>query len=145
MYPTWGCGISPEPINSWEKCHFCNFRKKKKHDSSKERGKGSCWMSMIVSNQYLHDKFILCECRLAPLLPLPLNRTPMYAYPPTPLWTLPLASQMARSGSRVKAPPLAAHPRHGPLNMVTRRSQYRVVKCNRFYDISNFSQKRLAI
>ena len=36
------------------------------------------------------------ECHLPPLLPLPLNRTPTYTYPPTPFWTLLLllASQL---------------------------------------------------
>ena len=40
----------------------------------------------IMSNQLLHAKFMQCECRLPPLLPLPLNRTPTYIYPPTPFW-----------------------------------------------------------
>jgi len=39
----------------------------------------------IIEHQLLHDKFMQRECRLAPLLPLPLNRTPVYTYLPTPL------------------------------------------------------------
>jgi len=50
------------------------FKLSKNYDSGKERGKGSCWIMtiiMMMSSQLLHDKFILCECRLPPLLPLP--------------------------------------------------------------------------
>jgi len=30
---------------------------------------------MMMRNQLLHDKIILCVCRLPPLIPLPLNNT----------------------------------------------------------------------
>jgi len=67
------------------------------HDSSKETGKRSCWVIMIMSNQLLNDNCIVCECRVAPLLRLPLKRTtyplmpfesswpPNFSFPPTPL------------------------------------------------------------
>jgi len=43
-----------------------------------------------MKNPLLYDKFIRCECRLPPLLSLPLNRIPTYTYPrpPAPFWTL---------------------------------------------------------
>ena len=40
--------------------------KKFKYDLSKERGKGRCWIITIMSNQLLHDQFMLCECRYFP-------------------------------------------------------------------------------
>ena len=67
------------------------------HDSSKETGKRSCWVIMIMSNQLLNDNCIVCECRVAPLLRLPRKRTtyplmpfesswpPNFSFPPTPL------------------------------------------------------------
>jgi hypothetical protein len=38
---------------------------------------GQLW---ITGNSVLHDKFILCESHLPPVLQLPLKRTPTYAY-----------------------------------------------------------------
>ena len=41
-----------------------------------------------TSNQLLHDKSLLCDCRLPPCLPLLLNTTPKYTCPPAPLRAL---------------------------------------------------------
>jgi len=54
-----------KPNQFVKKCHFWT-PEKLKCDSSKDREKGSCWSITIMSNQLLHDKFILCECRLPP-------------------------------------------------------------------------------
>jgi len=49
-----------------------------------------------LRNRSWHDTLMQCECRLLPLLPMPLNRTLTYTYPPAPFWTLLflLASQL---------------------------------------------------
>jgi len=41
-----------------------------------------------MNNQLFYDKFLRCECRLPPLLSLPLNRTPTYTCSLTPFQTL---------------------------------------------------------
>jgi len=43
----------------------------------KEEGKedAGCWIVTIMRNQLLHDRIMLCECRLLLLLPLTRNST----------------------------------------------------------------------
>ena len=62
-----------------------------------------------------------CDCRLFPLLLLPLNRTPAYTYPPTPFWTLPflLASQFLLPTMPARSTPRATLRTHLPQAFLT--------------------------
>jgi len=53
-----------------------NLQKNWSMTQAKERGRGRCWIIIIMTNPLLNDTFILCWCRLPLLLPLPLNRIP---------------------------------------------------------------------
>ena len=58
--------VRPTECDLWKKCYL------------QTSGKMKVWLKQGK----------LCECRFTPLLPLPLNKTPTYTYPPASVWTL---------------------------------------------------------
>jgi len=119
----------PRPFSSYEKKSRESFFDliKLKYDLNKG-GKRSCWIMMFTmwSNQLLHERIILSECRLSALLYPPLN-SPTHPCPPTPLRTnslglhrLPSTPTLSTSPSTFQIHPRAPLP--GPNRFPPRRT-----------------------